>query len=189
MRHTIAMPTRPPRRTVAAGGGEDTLGWLLCHLGDGLRVRARAAPAGGATDDYFTWDWCATLPQVLQDTKTQNGVSATRYVYGLDAPLIETAGAAVTSYYLQGGQSCTRGVDIQQLRPLATSLRLTLRQYDQEETLSSLDNAATLFGAGISNITAENAPLKYAGGPGGAPVVTTYFDTEYSAPRCFQPAS
>jgi hypothetical protein len=189
MGRTIAMPTRPPRRTVAAGGGEDTLGWLLCHLGDGLRVRARAVPAGGATDDYFIWDWCATLPQVLQDTKMQNGVSSRGYVYGLDGPLIETADAAVTSYYLQDGQSCTRGVDIRQLRPFATSLRLTLRLYDQEETLSSLDNAATLFGAGISNITAENAPLKYATGSGAAAVVTTYFDTEYSARRPFQPAS
>jgi RHS repeat-associated protein len=78
------------------------------YNGDGLRERAQTYPSGNvATDDYI-WDQGASLPQVLQDTNTVNGVaSTTTYLYGLNGLLATTDGGGTTRYYLQDGLGST----------------------------------------------------------------------------------
>jgi RHS repeat-associated protein len=78
------------------------------YNGDGLRVGLRTFPGGTTTDDAFVWDQGASLPEILQDTQTQNGVSATTtYLYGLDGIIADTDGPGTTHYHLQDGLGST----------------------------------------------------------------------------------
>ena len=125
--------------------GLDTGNGRYYYNRDGLRVRARTFPAGVRQDDDFTWDQGASLPQVLQDTKTQNGASSTTtYVYGLSGPIAETDGAGNTSYYLQDG--------------LGSTMQLT-------DTSGNVTDSYTYdaFGAMTSHTGTNPQPFGYAG--------------------------
>jgi RHS repeat-associated protein len=67
-------------------------------------MRARTQASGSTpVDNYFDWDAAAALPVVLQDRRTQSGVTTTTtLLYGLDL-IATTDSAAVTSYYLYDG--------------------------------------------------------------------------------------
>jgi RHS repeat-associated protein len=65
-------------------------------------------PSGNVATDDYVWDQGASLPQVLQDANTVNGVaSTTTYLYGLNGLLATTDGGGTTRYYLQDGLGST----------------------------------------------------------------------------------
>ncbi len=65
-------------------------------------------PSGNLATDDYVWDQGASLPQVLQDANTVNGVaSTTTYLYGLNGLLATTDGGGTTRYYLQDGLGST----------------------------------------------------------------------------------
>ena len=81
------------------------------YNGDGLRVRASTKATGqGTVDNDYVWSQGDGLPVVLQDVRTQSGVSGTTtFVYGLDL-ISATDGAGATSYYLSDGLGSTRAL-------------------------------------------------------------------------------